>query len=72
MPCARGMSYSISLNPTLLKKGGRIRQQLDQYGDLITIVVELSEGGHKLLEAIAESRVALTARRADRGHWEKE
>ena len=67
MPCARGMSYSISLNPTLLKKGGRIRRQLDQYGDLITIVVgkfnEL-EWGHKLLEAIAESRVALTARRA--------
>ena len=67
VPCARGMSYSISLNPTLLKKGGRIRQQLDQYGDLITIVVgkfnELSEWGHKLLEAIAESRVALTARR---------
>ena len=52
----------------LLGQEGRIRQQLDQYGDLITIVVgkfnELSEGGHQLLEAIAESRVALTARRA--------
>ena len=45
---------------------GRIRRQLDRYGDLITIVVgkfnELSEGGHKLLEAVAESRVALKAR----------
>ena len=33
----------------LLGQQGRIRQQLDQYGDLITIVVgkfnELSEGG---------------------------
>ena len=52
----------------MLGHGGRIRQQLDQYGDLITIVVgkfnELSDGGHKLLEAIAESRVAMTARRA--------
>ena len=47
----------------LLGQDGRIRQQLDQYGDLITIVVgkynELSEGGHKILEAVAESKVAI-------------
>lgn len=52
----------------LLGQQGRIRQQLDQYGDLITIVVgkfnELSEGGHQLLKAVAESRVAKTATRA--------
>ena len=52
----------------MLGQERRIRHQLDQYGDLITIVVgkfnELSERGHKLLEAIAESRVAMTARRA--------
>ena len=52
----------------MLGQERRIQQQLDQYDDLITIVVgkfdELSEGGHKLLEALAESRVAMTARRA--------
>ena len=52
----------------LLGQQGRIWQQLDQYGDLITIVVgkfnELSEGGHQLLKAVAESRVAKTATRA--------
>ena len=46
--------------------GGRIRRQLDQYGDLITIVVgkylELSEGGHMLLDAMASSRVAMVER----------
>ena len=46
----------------LLGQQGRIRQQLDQYGDLITVVVgkylELSEGGHMLLDAMASSRVA--------------
>ena len=45
---------------------GRVRRQLDLYGDLVTIVVgkylELSEGGHKLLEAMACSRVALLER----------
>ena len=34
--------------------GGRVRRQLDQYGELVTIVVvkylEMSEGGHQLLE----------------------
>ena len=41
---------------------GRIRRQLDHYGELITIVVgkycELSDWGHQLLEAMACSRVA--------------
>ena len=36
--------------------------QLDQYGELVTIVVgkflEMSEGGHQLLDAMARSRVA--------------
>ena len=55
----------------LLGQEGRIRRQLDRYGDFITIVVgkfnELSEGGHKLVEAVAESRVAVRARRAGEG-----
>ena len=42
--------------------GGRVRRQLDLYGELITIVVgkylELSEGGQNLLKAMACSRVA--------------
>ena len=40
--------------------------RLDQFGELITIVVgkynELSEGGHMLLEAMASSRAALVER----------
>ena len=48
-------------------EGGRVRRQLDRYGDLITIVVgkynELSEGGHMLLDAMASSRAALVERR---------
>ena len=44
---------------------------------VITIDYDLTNVSGILLiamenEAIAESRVALTARRADRGHWEKE
>ena len=46
--------------------GGRIRRQLDQYGDLVTIMVgkylELSEDGHMLLDAMASSRVAMVER----------
>jgi hypothetical protein len=46
--------------------GGPIRRQLDQYGELLTVVVgkfnELSSGGHDLLEAMACSRVAKVAR----------
>ena len=42
---------------------GRVRHQLDLYGDLISIVVgkfnELSDDGHQLLDAMACSRVAL-------------
>ena len=42
--------------------GGRVRRQLDQYGELVTIVIgkylEMSEGGHQLLDAMASSRVA--------------
>ena len=45
---------------------GPVRQQLDSYGDLVTIVVgkhnELSDGGHALLEAMACSRAAKKAR----------
>ena len=41
---------------------GRVRRQLDIYGELVTIVVgkyaELSNDGHFLLEAMAASRVA--------------
>ena len=41
---------------------GRVRRQLDQYGKLVGVVVgkylELSEGGHLLLDAMASSRVA--------------
>merc|ERR1711989_44482 len=46
--------------------GGRVRRELDRYGDLITVVVgkynELSEGGHMLLDAMASSRAALVER----------
>ena len=45
---------------------GRIRRQLDTYGDLLTIVVgkflEMSEDAHLLMAAMAESRVAKQAR----------
>ena len=41
---------------------GRMRRRLDQFGDLVTIIVgkynELSDGGHFLLDAMAASRVA--------------
>ena len=47
--------------------GGRVRRQLDRFGDLITVVVgkpdELSEGGHMLLDAMASSRAAMVERR---------
>ena len=46
---------------------GRVRRQLDLFGDLITVVVgkynELSEGGHMLLDAMASSRAAMVERR---------
>merc|ERR1719319_546031 len=46
---------------------GRVRRKLDQYGELVGIVVgkylELSEGGHLLLEAMASSRVAMLERK---------
>ena len=46
--------------------GGPVRRQVDQYGDLITVVVgkhnELSAGGHSLLEAMACCRAAKVAR----------
>ena len=45
---------------------GRMRRRLDQFGELITIVVgkfnELSDGGHFLLDAMAASRVAYEER----------
>ena len=45
---------------------GRIRRQLDTYGDLLTIVVgkflEMSEDAHLLMAAMAESTVAKQAR----------
>ena len=45
---------------------GRVRRQLDTYGDLLTIVVgkflEVSEDAHRLMAAMAESRVAKQAR----------
>ena len=45
---------------------GRVRRQLDTYGDLLTIVVgkflEMSEDAHLLMAAMAESRVAKQAR----------
>ena len=48
--------------------GGRVRRQLDQYGDLVGIVVgkylEISEGGHMLLDAMASSRVAKKERKS--------
>ena len=47
--------------------GGRVRRKLDQYGELVGIVVgkylELSEGGHLLLEAMASSRLAMLERK---------
>ena len=50
--------------------GGRVRRQLDLFGDLITVVVgkynELSEGGHMLLDAMASSRAAMVERRQRR------
>lgn len=54
---------------TLLGEGeGRVRRQLDRYGQLVDIVVgkylEMSEGGHMLLDAMASSRVARQERRS--------
>ena len=43
-----------------------MRRRLDQFGDLVTIIVgkynELSDGGHFLLDAMAASRVAYEER----------
>ena len=43
--------------------GGRVRRQLDRFGDLITVVVgkynEMSKGGHMLLDAKASSGAAM-------------
>ena len=48
--------------------GGRVRKQLDLFGDLVGIVVgkygEMSEGGHQLLDAMANSRVAKLERQS--------
>ena len=45
---------------------GRMRRRLDQFGELITVVVgkfnELSDGGHFLLDAMSASRVAFEER----------
>ena len=45
---------------------GRIWRRLDQFGDLVTVVVgknnELSDGEHFLLDAMAASRVAYEER----------
>jgi hypothetical protein len=45
---------------------GRMRRRLDQFGELVTIVVgkfnELSDGGHFLLDTMAASRVAYEER----------
>ena len=45
---------------------GRVRSRLDEFGDLITIVVgkynKLSNDGHKLLDAMAASRVVTRER----------
>ena len=50
------------------QENGRVRRQLDQYGQLVDIVVgkylEMSEGGHMLLDAMASSRVARQERRS--------
>ena len=47
--------------------GGRVRRQLDLFGELITVVVgkhnELSEGGHLLIEAMACCRAEKVERR---------
>ena len=47
---------------------GWVRRQLDQYGELVGIVVgkylELSEGGHMLLDAMARSRMAKMERKS--------
>ena len=45
---------------------GRMRRRLDEFGDLLTVVVrkynELSDDGHFLLDAMAASRVGLVER----------
>ena len=50
--------------------GGRIRRKLDQFGDLLGLVVgrfnEVSNDLHNLVESMAESRVKLLARREGR------
>ena len=53
--------------------GGRVRRQLDQYGELETIVVgkylEMSEGGHQLLDAMAKSKVDMLKRKTGSYQW---
>ena len=55
--------------------GGRVRQRLDLFGELITIVVgkhnELSEGGHMVLEAMACSRAEKLERSTGRASLDK-
>ena len=55
--------------------GGRVRQRLDLFGELITIVVgkhnELSEGGHMILEAMACSRAEKIERSTGRASLDK-
>ena len=55
--------------------GGRVRQRLDLFGELITIVVgkhnELSEDGHMILEAMACSRAEKMERSTGRASLDK-
>ena len=55
---------------------GRVRRQLDTYGDLLTIVVgkflEMSEDAHLLMAAMAESRVAKQARSYGQARLDKQ
>ena len=52
------------------KDGGRVRRKLDQFGDLLVMVVgrfiEVSNDLSNLIEIMAESRVKLVARREGR------
>ena len=55
---------------------GRVRRRLDQFGDLVSLVVgqfnEASDDIHMLLEQFADSRVAVLARREGRQMSEQE
>ena len=53
-----------------LEEGGRVRRKLDQFGDLLGLVVgrfnEVSNDTNNLIDTMAESRVATVARREGR------